>query len=196
MDKIRKTKLNFKGHKKLEKPEKTPNFSRKEPKADSEESNRWFDCKSVEEVYGPSIIHQNGKCIAFDEIQGFHLQTIEESPSNVSQVFVFRKFFSFVGITNSQGFYLNSDLDFISAALGPAEQFFIKVESEKFLIKSCKNEYISIEDNKIRKSKEIFEGSHFSIRCQTAIVEASQKQRKRADFESSLGLPKKKAKRD
>ena len=196
---IKKTKLHFKGKSKTSKPAKnvkTPKDSSSDEVEKLDESKIWFNCEKLEHIYGPCIIKQKDQCLSYDDIQQIHIQNILDTPTNVAQVFVIKPLFEFIGITNSDGFYLNSNFEFNSAAMGAYEQFTVEKHNDQFAFKSnVDNKYVSLVDRKLQHSDTIVENSLFTIMCQSKVVNNSKRKRKTITNTGSLGLPTKKVKK-
>ena len=196
---VNRTKLTFKGKDNNKRnPFKSPNV--KDSKSTNiatfvDESTNWFECKSLDQIYGPAMILQKDYCLAYDDLQHFHCQKIESEPTNVSQIFIVKKLLGFIGLTNSLGFYLNSDLQFHSAAMGTMEQLTIEQHNDQFAFKSVDTSlYVSLDHCKLVQSPFLTPSCLFHIKCQSKIVNQSKIKRKTVNNDSTLGLPIKKQK--
>eukprot|EP00835_Amoeboradix_gromovi_P004672 NODE_378_length_9766_cov_0.333816.p4 type:complete len:196 gc:universal NODE_378_length_9766_cov_0.333816:9645-9058(-) len=194
---MKATKLQFKGRTVKSKKQKKDTNTVPEIENNTDlidESNLWFDCLKADQIYGPAIISQGSKCLCYDSIQLMHVQKIDNEPTNVAQVFVIKQLLSFTGIMNAEGFYLNANWEFQSAAIGTSEQFTIEQKDNKFAFKTFKDTYMGLEDHKLVHCKTINSICLFSVKCQSKIVNESKFKRKKSYTDCTLGLPTKRSK--
>ena len=152
------------------------------------EKQIWFNCNSIEDLHGPVVIYQQNKCIAYDKDK-LYVDLFTTVPTKVSQVFILSKIINTFGIANNQDIFMNCDLEFKGYAVGLAEGFSIE-HNDHFIIKSSKNQYLAIHNDKVLFQDQCNTTCFFSILAQTEIVKKSRKTNTLINpLQSTLGMP-------